>query len=102
MAKAEHPCLGATEQGFAMWTPSWASGRGSAHVNGANHGMMNSRLARRGGIRRISSTIYDDARMALKAHLREILRRVVILMGGPDNELRHGVNVPQRKVRLLG
>ncbi|KIW38887.1 uncharacterized protein PV06_08713 [Exophiala oligosperma] len=60
------------------------------------------RLARRGGIRRISSTIYDDARMALKAHLREILRRVVILMGGPDNELRHGVNVPQRKVRLLG
>ncbi|KAL6248214.1 hypothetical protein RBB50_004469 [Rhinocladiella similis] len=57
-----------------------------------------SRLARRGGVRRIQSTIYDDARMALKEHLTEVIRKVVILMGGPDNERKHGVSVPQRKI----
>ncbi|KIW21342.1 hypothetical protein PV08_01922 [Exophiala spinifera] len=55
------------------------------------------RLARRGGVRRIQSTIYDDARMALKDHLTEVIRKVVILMGGPDNERKHGVPVTQKK-----
>jgi histone H4 len=32
------------------------------------------RLARRGGVKRISATIYEDARQALKAFLEKILR----------------------------
>ncbi|KAK1771320.1 histone-fold-containing protein [Phialemonium atrogriseum] len=36
------------------------------------------RLARRGGVKRISATIYDDVRQALAARLREILGRCVI------------------------
>lgn len=36
------------------------------------------RLARRGGVKRISATIYDEARVALKNHLEEILRDCVI------------------------
>jgi histone H4 len=36
------------------------------------------RLARRGGVKRISATIYDDIRAALKARLESILQDCVI------------------------
>ncbi|EFQ30757.1 histone H4 [Colletotrichum graminicola] len=36
------------------------------------------RLARRGGVKRISATIYDDARSALDAWLRGVLRDCVV------------------------
>ncbi|KAM0239316.1 hypothetical protein ACHAPO_003287 [Fusarium lateritium] len=36
------------------------------------------RLARRGGVKRISATIYDDIRVALKARLESILQDCVI------------------------
>ncbi|KAI1405256.1 putative histone H4 [Hypoxylon fuscum] len=35
------------------------------------------RLARRGGVKRISAQIYDEVRVALKAHLQEIIGLVV-------------------------
>ncbi|PYH44540.1 uncharacterized protein BP01DRAFT_383414 [Aspergillus saccharolyticus JOP 1030-1] len=38
------------------------------------------RLARRGGVARISGTIYDEARKALKDKLTEIIRRIVHVM----------------------
>ncbi|KAH6614077.1 histone-fold-containing protein [Boeremia exigua] len=38
------------------------------------------RLARRGGVKRISATIYDDVRQALKARLSDILREVVAVV----------------------
>ncbi|KAF2708917.1 histone-fold-containing protein [Pleomassaria siparia CBS 279.74] len=37
------------------------------------------RLARRGGVKRISATIYDDVRMALKQRLESILKDCVAL-----------------------
>ncbi|KAI2779043.1 histone-fold-containing protein [Daldinia loculata] len=36
------------------------------------------RLARRGGVKRISAQIYDEVRVALKARLEEIIRDCVI------------------------
>ncbi|KAL7950199.1 histone-fold-containing protein [Trichoderma barbatum] len=36
------------------------------------------RLARRGGVKRISAMIYDEARTALKGFLEEVLRDVVL------------------------
>ncbi|KFY24041.1 hypothetical protein V493_05474 [Pseudogymnoascus sp. VKM F-4281 (FW-2241)] len=38
------------------------------------------RLARRGGVKRISSMIYDDTREALKAHLQLILKDCIIFL----------------------
>jgi histone H3/H4 len=38
------------------------------------------RLARRGGVKRISGTIYRDTRGALKARLEEILRQVTAVV----------------------
>ncbi|KAF2994513.1 hypothetical protein E8E13_002839 [Curvularia kusanoi] len=38
------------------------------------------RLARRGGVKRISATIYNDVREALKARLTSILREVVAVL----------------------
>ncbi|KAF1928047.1 histone-fold-containing protein [Didymella exigua CBS 183.55] len=38
------------------------------------------RLARRGGVKRISATIYDHARQALKSRLSDILRKVVAVV----------------------
>ncbi|RAL13997.1 histone H4 [Aspergillus homomorphus CBS 101889] len=45
------------------------------------------RLARRGGVCRISADIYDEARRALKERLTEIIRRVVLVM---DSATTHG------------
>ncbi|EHK43240.1 hypothetical protein TRIATDRAFT_34079, partial [Trichoderma atroviride IMI 206040] len=36
-----------------------------------------SRLARRGGVKRISATIYDETRKAMKQYLEEIIRDAV-------------------------
>ncbi|KAJ4342647.1 hypothetical protein N0V87_000856 [Didymella glomerata] len=38
------------------------------------------RLARRGGVKRISANIYDDVRQALKARLSDILREVIAIV----------------------
>ncbi|KAL6710218.1 hypothetical protein ACN47E_009164 [Coniothyrium glycines] len=38
------------------------------------------RLARRGGVKRISATIYDDVRQAMKARLTSILKEVVAIV----------------------
>ncbi|OSS44910.1 hypothetical protein B5807_09183 [Epicoccum nigrum] len=38
------------------------------------------RLARRGGVKRISATIYDDVREALRSRLSSILREVVAVV----------------------
>ncbi|OAL54321.1 hypothetical protein IQ07DRAFT_676391 [Pyrenochaeta sp. DS3sAY3a] len=38
------------------------------------------RLARRGGVRRISATIYDDVRQALKERLTRVLKDVVAVI----------------------
>ncbi|CAO2654784.1 Nn.00g115170.m01.CDS01 [Neocucurbitaria sp. VM-36] len=42
------------------------------------------RIARRGGVKRISATIYDDVRLALKARLTAIMKDViaVVELGG--------------------
>ncbi|KAF2488228.1 histone-fold-containing protein [Neohortaea acidophila] len=40
------------------------------------------RLARRGGVKRISSTIYDELRTALRAHLEQVLKQVVAVTEG--------------------
>ncbi|KAH8795673.1 putative histone H4 [Hyaloscypha finlandica] len=37
------------------------------------------RLARRGGVKRISATIYDETRYALKKHLEDILKDVIAI-----------------------
>ncbi|KAE8448580.1 hypothetical protein EG329_009005 [Mollisiaceae sp. DMI_Dod_QoI] len=37
------------------------------------------RLARRGGVKRIAGTIYDETRVAMKAHLEMILKDVVAI-----------------------
>lgn len=39
------------------------------------------RLARRGGVKRISGAIYEDVRTVLKARLEEILKTVVEILG---------------------
>ncbi|KAF4987050.1 hypothetical protein FDECE_15628 [Fusarium decemcellulare] len=36
------------------------------------------RLARRGGVKRISANIYDEARKALKAYLEQVIQKCVI------------------------
>ncbi|KFY07130.1 hypothetical protein V492_07420 [Pseudogymnoascus sp. VKM F-4246] len=38
------------------------------------------RLARRGGVKRISAMIYDDTREAMKAHLQMILKDCIIFL----------------------
>ncbi|KAF1362812.1 hypothetical protein EJ07DRAFT_106292 [Lizonia empirigonia] len=38
------------------------------------------RLARRGGVKRISATVYDEVRQAMKARLHDILREVVAVV----------------------
>ena len=48
------------------------------------------RLARRGGVKRISVSIYDDVRGALKSHLESILRDCVMYV---DHANRRTVTV---------
>ncbi|KAI5807260.1 histone H4 [Peziza echinospora] len=48
------------------------------------------RLARRGGVKRISGSIYDDMRGALKSHLESILRDCVMYV---DHANRRTVTV---------
>jgi len=38
------------------------------------------RLARRGGVKRISATLYDDVRQALKERLTDIMRQVIAIV----------------------
>lgn len=40
-----------------------------------------SRLARRGGVKRISAGIYDETRVALRMQLEKILHDVVAIVG---------------------
>ncbi|KAF6820219.1 histone H4 [Colletotrichum sojae] len=42
--------------------------------------VLRSRLARRGGVKRISAMIYDDARAALMDHLKVIIKDCVLYM----------------------
>ena len=47
---------------------------------------MNRRLARRGGIKRISSTVYEDIRDALRDRLRTIMQNITaIVESDPSN-----------------
>ncbi|KAE8314125.1 hypothetical protein BDV41DRAFT_534255 [Aspergillus transmontanensis] len=50
------------------------------------------KLARRGGIIRIKSDIYDEARRAIRDRLTEILRQVALILESSD------VHSRQRKV----
>ncbi|KAM0503381.1 hypothetical protein ACHAP8_003424 [Fusarium lateritium] len=54
--------------------PGQQSTGGKTVLGGKRH----RRLARRGGVKRISATIYDDIRVALKARLESILQDCVI------------------------
>ncbi|KAH6676497.1 histone-fold-containing protein [Halenospora varia] len=64
-------------------------GKGKAHkrhrkllrdnIQGITKGDIR-RMARRGGVKRISSTIYEDARGAIKAYLERVLRDCVAVM----------------------
>ncbi|KAG6014786.1 hypothetical protein E4U43_006129 [Claviceps pusilla] len=59
---------------------SSSAGRGKAGIPGKTvlGRAKRHRLARRGGVKRISASIYDEARTALKERLEAVLRRCVI------------------------
>jgi histone H4 len=48
------------------------------NIQGITKGSIR-RLARRGGVKRISATIYDDVRGVLKARLTEILKQIAMV-----------------------
>ncbi|TPX06949.1 uncharacterized protein E0L32_011094 [Thyridium curvatum] len=58
----------------APYKPGMVGGKGKAVLSGKRH----RRIARRGGVKRISSAIYDDVREALKTRLRMIIHDCVV------------------------
>ena len=46
----------------------------------------NRRLARRGGVKRISGTIYEEARLAIKTYLTSVRPNEQLPLGGPQVE----------------
>ncbi|GJC79111.1 histone H4 [Colletotrichum liriopes] len=60
------------KRGTASKAPT--GGKSKTVLHGAAGAKRHRRLARRGGVKRISAMIYDDARSALDAWLRAVLR----------------------------
>jgi hypothetical protein len=62
-------CLLSNSKSLPFFTVSWGALLCNLLSAALRLTLTHSRLARRGGVKRISAGIYDDAREALKAHL---------------------------------
>ncbi|OBT90368.1 hypothetical protein VE02_00753 [Pseudogymnoascus sp. 03VT05] len=79
--------FGGAGKGSAVPNSSGTRGVGARRyrkiVRDSIHGITKGdikRLARRGGVKRISALIYDDTREAMKAHLQLILKDCIIFL----------------------
>ncbi|OBT75374.1 hypothetical protein VF21_04690 [Pseudogymnoascus sp. 05NY08] len=79
--------FGGAGKGTAVPNSSGTRGVGARRyrkiVRDSIHGITKGdikRLARRGGVKRISAMIYDDTREAMKAHLQLILKDCIIFL----------------------
>lgn len=57
------------------------------------------RLARRGGVKRVSAHIYDEVRQVLRAHLERVSRVPSLCYGGTETDMPAG---PGRCLRCRG